>query len=225
MLELASYSREEPCRDVCSERFIEDFAGDGIIEFLSLHNFARKEEKMANSRNRSPLGLILMLLLAFAACKKTDQANSKAVPDLAKEARAYVTIGETIVRSGPGPQFRAIGRIRGNTQIDVVGREGNWLLIVSKHGNPPGYVDARDASPFVKATQPASPEIQGEYVTVSNTDLRKGPGFEYPLVTKIPRGMKVNVVGIERGWLKIESKHGRAPGYIDQTYARRSTNQ
>ncbi len=180
---------------------------------------------MGNSYRRSPLGLILMLLLAFAACKKSDQADSKAAPDLAKQTQLYVTNSDTIVRSGPGPRFKAIGRIKNNTQIEVVGRDGNWLLIVSKRGNPPGYIDSRDAVRGPEKTQPSTPETEGDYVTVSETDLRKGPGFEYPVVAKIPRGMKVNVVGIERGWLRIESKHGRAPGYMDQTYARRSTDQ
>ena len=185
--------------------------------------FVRKEEEMAISYKRFPSVLILMLFLAFAGCKKSDSSESKA-PELAKETQPYVTDGDVTVRSGPGPKFRAIGRIRSKTQVDVVGREGGWLLIVSKHGNPPGYIDARDASPSTKAAQPSSPEAQGDYVTVGDADLRQGPGPEYVVVAKIPRGMKVNVVGIERGWLRIESKHGKAPGYMDQTYARRNTD-
>ncbi len=209
----------------CPGGFVEDFVGDEIMNSPSAVCFPGKGEKMTNPRKRSSWGPILILLLIFIGCKKSDQADSKAAPDLTKQTQAYLTIGETIVRSGPGPQFKAIGRIRGNTQIDVVGRDGEWLLIVSKHGNPPGYIDARNASPSPKETQAPPIKAAGDYVAVSDTELRKGPGLEYPVVTKVREGMKLNVVGVERGWLRIESKHGRAPGYMDPTYARKSTDQ
>jgi len=42
------------------------------------------------------------------------------------------------------------------------------------------------------------------------------------VLAKISKGMKVHVVGAERDWLKVQSKHGKPPGYIEKVYAKRS---
>ena len=59
----------------------------------------------------------------------------------------------------------------------------------------------------------------GEYVTTKDTQLRSGPGENYAVVATIPEGIKINVVGREGYWLKVESKRGGKPGYIDEQYA------
>src|ERR687887_1872241 len=58
------------------------------------------------------------------------------------------------------------------------------------------------------------------YVTTTNVNVRKGPGTNYDVVATVPKGVKVNVVGREGAWLKVESKHGNKPGYINGQYAR-----
>ncbi len=175
---------------------------------------------------RSSWLLIPAVLLILAGCKKKEEkAASQPAPDLAKQTQSYVTNRDTVVKSGPGPRFKSLSRVKRDTKIDIVGREGDWLLVVSKRGNPPGYIDARDADPAVaEAKQPGS-EAQGQYVIVNDTEVRKGPGLEYGTVAKASKGMKINVVGIERGWLKVESRSGRPPGYVDPTYARRNTDK
>jgi hypothetical protein len=42
-----------------------------------------------------------------------------------------------------------LSRISGGTQITVVRSVGEWLEVRSKHGNPPGFVRADDAT-FVR---------------------------------------------------------------------------
>src|ERR1051326_437196 len=54
------------------------------------------------------------------------------------------TTRTTFVRAGPGNQFRIVARIPAGVRVNVVGRQGSWLEIVSKHGNPPGYVPYTD---------------------------------------------------------------------------------
>ena len=58
------------------------------------------------------------------------------------------------------------------------------------------------------------------YITTTDAELRKGPGAKYPVIRTIPRDTKVNVVGKESSWLKVESKFGRETGYIDGQNAR-----
>jgi hypothetical protein len=48
------------------------------------------------------------------------------------------------------------------------------------------------------------------------TELRGGPGFNYPTLTKLPADIKVNVTRGEGDWLRVESKHGGKPGYIEK---------
>jgi uncharacterized protein YgiM (DUF1202 family) len=162
------------------------------------------------------IGLSLALVVVFAGCSKEE----KAAPDLSKQTQIYVTNRDTTVKSGPGPQFKNVSRIPKDTKIDVVGREGDWLLVVSKHGNPPGYIEARDADPSAAGSKQPAQKVQGRYVVVADTLVRKGPGPEHVEVAKVSKGTKINVVGEERGWLKVESKRGNPPGYIDPTYVR-----
>jgi uncharacterized protein YgiM (DUF1202 family) len=62
--------------------------------------------------------------------------------------------------------------------------------------------------------------VEGRYETLVNTQVRSGPGLHYPVVAEIPKGIKLNVVEEEKGWLKVESKQGRKPGYVEASLAR-----
>ncbi len=75
------------------------------------------------------------VLVGVAACSKKSGVDSTDIPDLAQMTRVYITTQQTIVRTGPGPQFKPIARIGVDGKVDVVARDGDWLLIVSKKGN------------------------------------------------------------------------------------------
>jgi len=50
--------------------------------------------------------------------------------------------------------------------------------------------------------------------------VRSGPGLHYPVVADLTKGTKITVVDNENGWLKVESKRGNKPGYVDASFAR-----
>ena len=50
--------------------------------------------------------------------------------------------------------------------------------------------------------------------------MRSGPGLHYPVVANIPKGTKLNVVEEDKGWLKVESKRGNKPGYVEANLAK-----
>jgi uncharacterized protein YgiM (DUF1202 family) len=168
--------------------------------------------------------LIVLLALALSACEsKENKIESHDLPDLSDQARPYVTLENTTVRTGPGNQFRPITKIPPNAKVHVVGRDGDWLLIVSKKGNAPGFIPMASAQPGEGEEQPeadAQRQVEGSYETLVNTQLRSGPGLHYPVLTDIAKGTKINVVDEDRGWLRIESKQGRKPGYIEGSLAR-----
>jgi uncharacterized protein YgiM (DUF1202 family) len=89
----------------------------------------------------------------------------------------------------------------------------------SKHGGQPGYIDEQFTQP-VETTQAAlkitTTPVVGAYKTINDVDLRQGPGAKYPMVAKIPSSIRVNVVRAEGDWLRVESKRGAKPGYLEK---------
>ena len=137
---------------------------------------------------------------------------------------SYVTTTEAQVRKGPGTNHEVVATIPNGIKIHVVGKEGDWLKIESKQGNRPGYIHSRDARPeTAQSTKQTTAAVKGVYVTTADVDLRSGPGLNHKVVRKIPEGIKVHVVGAEGEWLRVESKHGNQPGYIEKRFAARQT--
>lgn len=176
-------------------------------------------------RNMNCWRLALAILLLLPACKKAEEAASPDdLPDLNKQIRPYVTVENTKVRSGPGPQFRGIADIPADAKVNVVGRDGEWALIVSKKGNAPGFIELATIKPSEgEAEKPAfgeSPQVEGKYEALADTQVRSGPGLHYPSLADITKGTKLNVVSEEKGWLKVESKRGNKPGFVDASLAK-----
>jgi uncharacterized protein YgiM (DUF1202 family) len=167
----------------------------------------------------------LAILLFVTACKKADEvASPDDLPDLNKQTRPYVTVENTKVRIGPGPQFRGVADIPANARIHVVGRDGDWALIVSKKGNAPGFVELAAIKPGEgESEKPEFGEarrVEGKYEAMTNTQVRSGPGLHYPTIADIAKGTKLTVVEEEKGWLKVESKRGNKPGYVEASLAK-----
>jgi uncharacterized protein YgiM (DUF1202 family) len=184
-------------------------------------------------RHSMPIALrffVAAMLLATIACKgKEKTTDIRSLPDLNEQARPYVATENTKVRAGPGPQFRVLADIPRDAQLTAVGRDGEWVLIVSKKGNQPGFVamaSVRAADGTTRSTARAETKGPNKYQTVADTPLRSGPGLQYPVVTDLTKGTRINVVDQDNGWLRVESKQeGRKPGYIDASYARPTETQ
>jgi len=179
---------------------------------------------MAISVKRTNCWMVaLAVVLLMTACKKADQvASPDDLPDLNKQTRPYVTVENAKVRIGPGPQFRGIADIPANAKVYVVGRDGDWALIVSKKGNAPGFVELAAIKPGEgeKAESGEPSRVEGRYEAMANTQVRSGPGLHYPTLADIAKGTKLNVVDEEKGWLKVESKRGNKPGYVEASLAK-----
>ena len=133
---------------------------------------------------------------------------------------SYETTGDVPLREGPGNFHKIITTLPKGIQITVVGKEGYWLKVESKHGGKPGYIDEQFAKPAA-ATQTAQTSasanpIAGPYRTLREIELRQGPGTKFPTVARIPADIKVNVVRAEGDWLRVESKKGGKPGYLEK---------
>jgi N-acetylmuramoyl-L-alanine amidase len=166
--------------------------------------------------------LALLIALNVLACRSgSKEAESKAelkdLADLNEQTRPYVTTGATKVRTGPGTQFRVIADIGPDAKVNVVGKDGEWVLIVSKKGNAPGYIELASVAKWAgeSAKETAAAAVEGRYEALADTQVRSGPGLHYPIVADIAKGTKLNVVDEDKGWLKVESKRGNKPGYVE----------
>jgi N-acetylmuramoyl-L-alanine amidase len=163
----------------------------------------------------------MITLLSVAACKRNqDTTSTSELPDLNTQTHPYVTTESTKVRSGPGSQFRVIGEIGPNAKVQAVGRDGEWVLIVSKKGNAPGYIDIGAVKPSTGEEKETAPVVEGKYEVLVDTQVHSGPGLQYPVVANIPKGIKINVTNEEKGWLRVESKQGNPPGYVEASLAK-----
>jgi uncharacterized protein YgiM (DUF1202 family) len=132
----------------------------------------------------------------------------------------FVTTAEVKVRKGPGTTYEAVTTIPKDINVNVVGKEGSWLRIESKHGGKPGYISEQYARPLgaqqFAQDKTSSQSITGPYRTLRETDLREGPASSSRVITKLPANIKINVVRSEGDWLRVVSKHGDKPGYVQR---------
>jgi uncharacterized protein YgiM (DUF1202 family) len=100
------------------------------------------------------------------------------------------------------------------------------VLIVSKKGNIPGFIEMASVKPGEgKESGTGDPTVGGKYEILANTRLHSGPGLHYPVVAEISKGTIINVVEEDKGWIKVESKRGKQPGYVEGSLAKPATDQ
>lgn len=141
----------------------------------------------------------------------------------------YTVIDDVPLRAGPGTNHPIITTLPKGIKIEVVGKEGYWFKVESKHGDKPGYIDDRfarlDSDAQSAATNATSDSVAGPYRTLKDVDLKEGPGEKYRAVARIPAGMTVNVVWAEGEWLRVESRTGNKPGYLEKKTVERWTDK
>jgi D-alanyl-D-alanine carboxypeptidase len=133
---------------------------------------------------------------------------------------SYTTTADVPLRSGPGANYSVIATLPKGIRVNVVGKEGYWLKVESKHGAQPGYIDEQfatsDAAPKNRRTKASAASVAGRYRTLKEISLRQGPGAKYPMVARIPADIIVHVTGAEGEWLRVESNRGGKPGYVEK---------
>ena len=134
----------------------------------------------------------------------------------------YVTTAMVEVKRGPGPQYETIRTLAKGRTFEIVGKQGRWLQVrLSEHDRGDGYIDER----FAVARKPDHDAqrrfpIPGSYLTTAPADVRIGPGEQHAIVSTIPAGTRIVVVGMEANWLRLAAKRGEPPGYIERGQGR-----
>ena len=175
---------------------------------------------MAGQLTHSQWALLALAFLTLPAARIVTAAATKSSPPGIEQTQPYTTTGTVNVRSGPGTQHNIVAKIEAGTKINVAANENGWLKIISKQGNPPGYIDEKFAKPLGAPVARTAPSAQGLYTITADTVVREGPGLHYKTVASIGKNKIVEVVGVQGDWLKIQSKHGNPPGYIEKRFTR-----
>jgi len=155
---------------------------------------------------------------------------SSAIIEAQTTRGTYTTTADVPLRAGPGTNHPVITTLPKDIKINVVAKEGYWLKVESKHGGQTGYIEEKFARPESPAqTPPPKPtttaSAAGAYRTLKDVDLRDGPGTKCKTVATLPAGIKVNVVRAEGEWLRVESKKGGKPGYVEKKSVERWTDK
>ena len=134
------------------------------------------------------------------------------------------------VRSGPGYNYQIISGLNWNTTVTLLGRNaaGSWLQVYLPNGNNQGWVYAR----YIYTTYPvySLPVVDSDpwptpqpvaYVNVYRLNFRSGPGYTFPIVAQLPRGVQVDLLGrnYDSSWVMVELNHGQV-AWVYATYLR-----
>lgn len=174
---------------------------------------------MARQLKRFQRAILALLFLALPG-SRIEAAESRAGSAASEQTQPYVTTSAVNVRSGPGTQHKIVAKIEPDTRINVAVNENGWLKVISKKGNPPGYIDEKFAKPLATPVARVAASVQALYTTTADTVVREGPGLHYKTVAPIAKGKSIEVVGSQGDWLKVQSRHGRPPGYIEKRFTR-----
>jgi hypothetical protein len=126
--------------------------GTGEIEQLKTKLAARQKELAAAQKRLAEATREISRLSASRAApprpaaRAADPLPPRAPASRAVEAGVYETVRPTTVFEQPATSSRILSRISKGTQVTAVRSAGDWLEIRSKHGNPPGYIRADDAT-------------------------------------------------------------------------------
>jgi uncharacterized protein YraI len=109
------------------------------------------------------------------------------------------------VRNGPGVLYDVIGTIKPGDIYTVMGKEGNWYLI--EFGGQAGYVVDHLVT-VSGAIQPISQtELNSgvDFTTLNRLNMRAGPGTGYQVLTVLPLGITISVIGRvpDNSWYQV----------------------
>lgn len=150
----------------------------------------------------------------------TDQP---AIPEGA--AHLVVNTAFLNVRTGPGVSHDILTTVSGGTTLEVlsIAPDGKWYQVNSAAGAGwvhSGYTVGRgDFSGVPRAIDPLSGSTPRVVVNTSRLNIRSGPGAGHNVVTSVPGGTTLAVVGVsaDRKWFLVEGDFGQ--GWLRNLYA------
>ncbi|WP_237981383.1 SH3 domain-containing protein [Bacillus thuringiensis] len=153
------------------------------------------------------------------ADKTNEQQNNVTV----QSDGTYIVDATSLrVRTGPAINHSVIGGVLNGQTLQVTGVENGWLKI--KHNGRTGYVSSEYVN-FIKGGTPSIPETSNPstgatvgdyYVNVNMLNVRSGAGANHGVIGALSKGIKVQVLFEQNGWLKIN--YNGKNGYVSSKF-------
>jgi len=136
------------------------------------------------------------------------------------------------MRRGPGFEYSVISQLRRGQTVALTGyrtADNHWVQIVMPTGGEawvsgrPAYLQTSvpvSSLAIWQGTSPGGPTgAQGTVANAYYLNMRQGPGVQYSVITVLPRGQLVNLLGRNNGatWVKVSLPSG-AQGWISASY-------
>lgn len=114
---------------------------------------------------------------------------------LASEQIAIVQGNFVNLRYGPSTGYHIAVRAPKGTILKVVGQRSVWYKV-----NTPSQLSSKS---LWASRNKALEIIETDATTQANAYLRSGPGFTFPVVSKLPKGTSLKIVGKFGLWYKV----------------------
>ena len=170
---------------------------------------------------------ILQLTIKYGNTVIINSAGNPVVATVNPDASGTfiaIATGNVNIRSGPGTNYKKLGKLRRGQTVAVSNVKGKWAEITWT-GSKKGYVHtdylkfetvSNEPTIDIPSTDPGS---VGAAIATGNVNVRSGPNTNYKKLGKLRRGQTVAVWSITGKWAEI-TWTGNQKGYVHTDYLR-----
>lgn len=136
----------------------------------------------------------------------TAEVSATAVP---VGPSAVITAGQLNVRTGPGPGYGIVATLNQWETVDLVGRTSNlaWVKIEISGTEMTGWISSRyiKANVLISSLPILMDMPPWAVVTTGTLNVRSGPGSEFTVLTTVPQGRMITLIGrtADNSWVKV----------------------
>ena len=151
----------------------------------------------------------------IGAPAETGMVDQPSIP--AGAAHLVVNTAFLNVRSGPGVRYDIVTTVAGGTALEVlsIAPDGKWYEVRTAAG--PGWVHSGytvgrgDFSGVTRRVDPLTGDVPRVVVNTSRLNIRSGPGAGHSVVTSVPGGTTLAVLGVSSDgkWFLVEGGFGQ----------------
>ena len=161
---------------------------------------------------------------------KPTTTTTKTTTTAAATTTGKVTATVLNVRSGAGTSYSVVTKLSKGAVVTILGTSGTWYQIKTANGKT-GYVSkeyisvitpatttttTKTTTTTTKTTTTAAATKKGT-VKATKLNVRSGAGTSYSIVTTLPNGAVVTILGTSGTWYQIKTSDGKT-GYVSKEY-------